>query len=572
MKFEAGQTSVRIASGLDKNKTSTIKLVRETEEKYGAFTALSLDMGYHGELGDKPLDKAAYIEFLGDSITSGLGSLCGYLSDDGLEIKNEQTSTSTGKHKCGDSNDETSLCQDATNSYAYLAAESLGADCSFVSYSGIGVAKGYPDFTMSDYFTYASKCRNVKYTFSTARKPDLVVINLGTNDSFKNADTEAFKTEVKALIKQVRTAYGEDTEILWATGLMSNEDKDAYKTYAAAAISELGYANVHHFDGLTEGRGGHNGHPTKDQQKTAAEQLVNKIAELAIVDTQKTAEIGSQHVPAGYSLAWSEGFSGSSISDTKMVQKACMGENATLKVKKENLTIENGTAVLSAKYEGKNEAGENVYSAVTSLTTKDVMAFRYGYVEMRAKVPTGVPIWPSLWLQSQESLRNSNYMTEVDIFEVFANNKVSSTYHKWYNKEIYGDKYHPMEGMGSSGELPANSSNEYHTYAMEWTPEYIKMYFDGTEYGKIEATADFGEAEPKAARIPGFDDPLYLILNNHVFTKDSGWAPSDAQRATDADNGKFPIDYTVDYIRIYQSEAISNSKIYNEADIKAGNK
>ena len=564
MKFEAGQTSVRIASGLDKNKTSTIKLVRETEEKYGAFTALSLDMGYHGELGDKPLDKAAYIEFLGDSITSGLGSLCGYLSDDGLEIKNEQTSTSTGKHKCGDSNDETSLCQDATNSYAYLAAESLGADCSLVSYSGIGVTAG---FTMSEYFTYASKCRNEQYNFTTARKPDLVVINLGTNDSFKNADTEAFKTEVKALIKQVRTAYGEDTEILWATGLMSNEDKDAYKTYAAAAISELGYANVHHFDGLTEGRSGHNGHPTKDQQKTAAQQLVNEIAKLAIVDTQKTAEIGSQHVPAGYSLAWSEGFSGSSISDTKMVQKACMGENATLKVKKENLTIENGTAVLSAKYEGKNEAGENVYSAVTSLTTKDVMAFRYGYVEMRAKVPTGVPIWPSLWLQSQESLRNSNYMTEVDIFEVFANYKVSSTYHKWYTGED-----HQQQPMGKALALPANSSNEYHTYAMKWTPDSIEMYFDGTLYGQIKANANFSKTDTEGSKIPGFDDPLYLILNNHVFTQYSRWAPSDAQRATDADNGKFPIDYTVDYIRIYQDNTISGSKIYNEADIAAGNK
>lgn len=560
MKFEAGQTSVRIASGLDKNETSTIKLVRETEEKYGAFTALSLDMGYHGELGDKPLDKGAYIEFLGDSITSGLGSLCGYLSSDGLTINREQTGS--GSYKCGDSNDETSLCQDATNSYAYLAAESLGADCSLVSYSGIGVTAG---FTMSEYFTYASKCRNEQYNFTTARKPDLVVINLGTNDDFTTDDTESvrdkFKAGVKALIKQVRTAYGEDTEILWATGLMG----DAYKTYAAAAISELGYANVHHFADLTEGRSGHNGHPTKDQQKTAAEQLVNKIAELAIVDTQKTAEIGSKYVPNGYSLKWADGFSGTSLDSTKWVQTQAMnGAEPDLFIKEENLSIENGTAVISAKDEGNGK-----YSAVKSLSTMGKMAFKYGYLEMRAKVPTGVPIWPSLWLKSQESLRNSNYMTEVDIFEIFANNKLSSTYHKWYT----GD--HQQKSMGTALALPANSSNEYHTYAMEWTPEYIKMYFDGTSYGTINANANFSKIDTEGSEIPGFGDPLYILLNSHVFTPGLQERKPEFVRdewLVENYTGEFPIDYTVDYIRIYQDNTISGSKIYNEADIITGNK
>ena len=200
LKFEPGESTVRIAKGLDIAKTTSVKLVRETEEKCGAFTALNLNLGYAGRLCEKPADKDLYIEFLGDSITCGLGSLCGYLSDDGLTVGDTQSEAKAPK--CGVSDAETSLCEDASNSYAYLAAQTLNADYSLVSYSGIGVSTGYASFQMYDYFKYASMSRNTNYNFSTAKKPDLVVINLGTND-IKDFKDDAAKNNNKTAVKNL---------------------------------------------------------------------------------------------------------------------------------------------------------------------------------------------------------------------------------------------------------------------------------------------------------------------------------------------------------------------------------
>ena len=72
------------------------------------------------------------------------------------------------------------------------------------------------------------------------------------------------------------------------------------------------------------------------------------------------------------------------------------------------------------------------------------MTFKYGYLEMRARVPVGRGVWPSLWMKSNVNPEGAeiaerlgckpeaDYFTEIDIFEVFGNNSVSSQLHKWW--------------------------------------------------------------------------------------------------------------------------------------------
>lgn len=265
LKFYSGVGSALIASGLDPNKTHTIKIVRESEKKYGGFTAHSVSLQTYAALGDtKPGDKGLKLEFIGDSITCGLGSICGYLAEDGVTVLDTQGD------KCPPPQHETSYCEDATNTYAYLAAQALNADCSFVSRSGLGVTSTWGLPTAAEYYE-----SNSQEGFT----PDLVIINLGTNDKF-NFDKIAkadFINGVKALIAKVRDKRGDNVKILWTTGLMG----DACKDYAAEALE--GYSNVYHFTGLPENRGGHNGHPTKEGAAIAAEKLVNFIIENGIL-------------------------------------------------------------------------------------------------------------------------------------------------------------------------------------------------------------------------------------------------------------------------------------------------
>ena len=83
------------------------------------------------------------------------------------------------------------------------------------------------------------------------------------------------------------------------------------------------------------------------------------------------------------------------------------------------------------------------YRTVKSVTTSDIMTFKYGYVEMRAKFPTGKGVWPSLWLKSVP--QNGNYFAEVDIAEIMGKENVNS---KEFIEQMAREKlemYYPNE-------------------------------------------------------------------------------------------------------------------------------
>ena len=77
---------------------------------------------------------------------------------------------------------------------------------------------------------------------------------------------------------------------------------------------------------------------------------------------------------------------------------------------------DNNLVLLSdvSKLEDKN------YCVPESLSTRDTMCFKYGYLEMRAKIPYRHGAWPSFWMQSKKELRKADWMCEIDIFEVFS--------------------------------------------------------------------------------------------------------------------------------------------------------
>ena len=94
------------------------------------------------------------------------------------------------------------------------------------------------------------------------------------------------------------------------------------------------------------------------------------------------------------------------------------------------------------------------YAVPYSVTTKRNMSFKYGKVEMRARVPYKRGAWPSLWMLSDGAIGADDiswYTTEIDIFEVFgSHNALSANIHKWYsrvNKHTSYDNVKDLDGM-----------------------------------------------------------------------------------------------------------------------------
>lgn len=253
-----GTHRVKVASDLEEG-LHTIRVLRQNMEGNTSVDQIILC----GELKERPADKELLIEFVGDSITCGYACL-------GINKTDDVVSAET---------------TEGTSTYAYLTAQALGADHSMVCISGIGIYKGFTDYNMTNVYPYISYRRDHTQTdYAPARKADLVVVNLGTNDESRiGSNVAEFKAHVENLISQIRSNHGEDTPIVFCYNSMKR-GKIA-PDYIQALIDAKGGAEAGLFSlvmttdisTISPSTHTHNGapgnHPNAEQHRKQAETL-----------------------------------------------------------------------------------------------------------------------------------------------------------------------------------------------------------------------------------------------------------------------------------------------------------
>jgi len=147
--------------------------------------------------------------------------------------------------------------------------------------------------------------------------------------------------------------------------------------------------------------------------------------------------------------------------------------------------------------------------------------FRYGYAEVRAKVPTGKGLWPAFWMLPEDH----NSKPEIDVMEIYGDetNIARLNFH-------FINDHGKVERYRTRWEGPDFSSG-FHTFAVDWRRDAIVWYVDGVEWARYT----------DAAHIPR--KPMYLLLNMAVGGNGAG-SPNSATT--------FPSDYEVDYVRVWR--------------------
>lgn len=168
------------------------------------------------------------------------------------------------------------------------------------------------------------------------------------------------------------------------------------------------------------------------------------------------------------------------------------GNNEQQYYRAENAVVEGGSLKITAKAE--TFGGKEYTSA--RLKTEGLYDFKYGKVEIRAKLPTGSGTWPALWMLG------ANYSTnpwpacgEIDIMEHIGNNQdhVMGTLHLPGN----------FGGNGISGSTTVEGASEdFHVYSVIWSDTKINFYVDGTKFHTFDNTAS-----------TPFNANFFLILN-----------------------------------------------------------
>lgn len=270
----------------------------------------------------------------------------------------------------------------------------------------------------------------------------------------------------------------------------------------------------------------------------------------------------------GRSLVWSEEFDGSSLdTKTKWQFAQTMGASDRYYTNDKNhVSVADGKLTLTAK-SYSNMFFKNIkYSLPQGLTTMDRMEFTYGYLEMRAKVPFRRGAWPSFWMKSSgQDRRNgtNKYLAEVDIFEVFANGStLDSTLHKWKWNSTGTTVTNHVQWQNTYGSFnrtytfknSSNLNNEYHLYALEWTPQYMAFFVDGVQYAKLPITQSYDFGKSALPGMDGFHEPFYIIMNNEMITNPGNYDSSWMKSSWICQDSDLPINYVIDYVRLYQKQ------------------
>jgi beta-glucanase (GH16 family) len=100
-------------------------------------------------------------------------------------------------------------------------------------------------------------------------------------------------------------------------------------------------------------------------------------------------------------------------------------------------------------------------------------AQKYGYFEMRAKMPLGAGVWPGFWLVSTGSRHN---LVELDVVEYYgvSPDRFYSTVHVWNDDNGNQKVNNPYTTTGQAGEF----ADGFHTYGVLVTPKTLGFYYD----------------------------------------------------------------------------------------------
>jgi len=249
------------------------------------------------------------------------------------------------------------------------------------------------------------------------------------------------------------------------------------------------------------------------------------------------ANAGSNGVPNGYNLVFSDDFRGNSLDTSKWNSRYRWGPDWIINGERqyyvdrinqpdfghnpfefdgEHLTI---TAQRTPDHLRDKARWQPYLSG--ALTTHNKFTMKYGYIEMRAKMPSGRGLWPAFWL-----LHNNDHdrRPEIDVVEMIGHqpNLVYNTYHHYQDGWLQSSP--SFEAWGP------DYSQGFHTYAVKWEPGLLVWYIDGVERNRYQN----GNVS--------WED-MYLLVNLAV----GGSWPGDPDG-----NTRFPARFTIDYIRAWK--------------------
>lgn len=239
---------------------------------------------------------------------------------------------------------------------------------------------------------------------------------------------------------------------------------------------------------------------------------------------------------SGYKLAWSDEFSAQALNTADWNQEIGNGSggwgNNELEYYTSNLKnsfLSDGKLIIEARKE--NAGGFNYTSA--RLTTQNKKSFKFGRIDIRAKLPVSKGMWPALWMLGN-TISSVGWPAcgETDIMELIGTypSRITGTAH-WKN----GAGAHASKGADYN--LPSgNFSQQFHVFSLVWKKDQMQWLIDDQLFCTVTASDAGASSYP-------FNAEQFFIFNVAV----GGNWPGSPDAST-----MFPQRMFVDYVRVFQ--------------------
>nr|AOV81831.1 3-glucan binding protein [Anopheles coluzzii] len=218
----------------------------------------------------------------------------------------------------------------------------------------------------------------------------------------------------------------------------------------------------------------------------------------------------------------------------------------------------------SAMFWGCERTGSptNLINPIKSARVRTVNSFnfKYGRMEVRARMPTGDWLWPAVWLLPKRQVYGTWPASgEIDLLESRGNMDYRGSNGVHIGTEQFGSTLHfgptpSLNGWESTVAYKNTAAGQgwntgFHNYQLTWTPDYIRFSVDNQVVTQIDAgtgfwnRGNFGNIAPgtenpwiHGTRMAPFDQEFYIIMNLAVGGT-NGYFP-DVPPASNGNRGK----------------------------------
>ncbi|MBQ4533928.1 MAG: family 16 glycosylhydrolase, partial [Ruminococcus sp.] len=264
-------------------------------------------------------------------------------------------------------------------------------------------------------------------------------------------------------------------------------------------------------------------------------------------------------------LVWSDEFSGESLDDSKWSYELGnwkldangnyitngWGNNEQQFYTDSNAAVKDGILTISARKEHYSDKVQGEYEYTSArLSSQHLFSTCGGRIEVRARCDSGKSLWPAIWMLPEDSAYGGWAASgEIDIMEGWGSTpeKICGTIHfgdVWPNNTYLTNNYEFTDG---------DSTENWHTYAIEWESDEIRWYVDDTLYSTQTDWYSANRTYPAP-----FDQNFYLILNLAVGGHFDGVDGIHADPSIFDDGEK---QFQIDYVRVYDKGAFTPTEV-----------